>query len=732
MFAAIYLVGNYDWILTDKNLVQINTGSVSELVTGSGQLVNVLDRDTLNDIIIDTSLQAGLSVNLAGRFAVNDGGGGMVDIVESSTVTENTFNIVQCTGVGTLSAVVRDEGTANILRFGGDPTGATDTQALLQSIADDTTLSTVDFGEGNTFLFSLGVKFLSRTGLTLTGNNTVLLTTGTYFDATAKSNIILIEDSDQVNVYGLTFKGSFNDGVTGWLDASTDPTNADVYPGTTEASDGLAIVNTSNVIVRGNRFDSLEVGLRAARFSVGTAWTVSNNDQTSNILIEGNTFFNNRQHFSRTYGSMKGVKFINNDLEYGIVKFSDSGGLGSEGLIVDGNNFVDLMVMFIEGRGVQITNNTFNDFQVAHYFFAGSTFPNETGNEAYDIEDVLITGNNYLYTDGIKAFNGSTFEQLDPRNIMLHGALASNLPAGTVPNHTAITFKDNNIDIQSDLLNTTLGFVVDDERVDTTINLSNFFVDGNFIRYTNSTSTYRLYNLTSGLVDVFGEMSFSDNRIIRGQTADVPMVAVDSSNLNITSIFVADRNTGNFASGGRIFEIDNIKKFVAHGNDLGVNASANSTNGTFDLLVNQFDIQDNVIDRGSAGTAGRFLVLGRGSYSTSVFDDLYGVLKRNTITVADGMFKFDCGTVPTTCKGFIDADSGRIKENNTARWFVFTTGMTANVVFTLTDETAPPANATTSPKWLQDGTVIDSYSGTGGQPIGWVVIAGAFVSRGTF
>jgi hypothetical protein len=31
VFPAIYLVGDYDWVLTDKNLVQINVGSVSEL-----------------------------------------------------------------------------------------------------------------------------------------------------------------------------------------------------------------------------------------------------------------------------------------------------------------------------------------------------------------------------------------------------------------------------------------------------------------------------------------------------------------------------------------------------------------------------------------------------------------------------------------------------------------------------------------------------------------------------
>ena len=125
VFEAIYLVGNYDWVLTDKNLVQINTGSVSELVTGSGQAENVLSRDTLNDAVIDTSLQAGLSINIAERTTGN-GGGAMWDVVLSSTVTENTFDIVQCTGVATLSLVLRIEGEVNVKTFGATGDGATD------------------------------------------------------------------------------------------------------------------------------------------------------------------------------------------------------------------------------------------------------------------------------------------------------------------------------------------------------------------------------------------------------------------------------------------------------------------------------------------------------------------------------------------------------------------------------------------------------------------------------
>jgi hypothetical protein len=159
VFPAIYIVGDYDWVLTDKNLVQINTGSVSELVTGSGQLVNVLARDTLNDAVIDTSLQAGLSTNIAER-TTGSGGGAMWDVVLSSTVTENTFNIVQCTGVATLSLVYRIENsTINVKAIGvvGDDT------------ADDYAAIAAAYNSGAAIVYfpqTLSSRYKIDTGLT--------------------------------------------------------------------------------------------------------------------------------------------------------------------------------------------------------------------------------------------------------------------------------------------------------------------------------------------------------------------------------------------------------------------------------------------------------------------------------------------------------------------------------------------------------------------------------------
>ncbi|MBV1928415.1 MAG: hypothetical protein KUG81_02770, partial [Gammaproteobacteria bacterium] len=94
---------------------------------------------TLAAAVADTGLADGDALNIAERTTGN-GGGAMWDVVLSSTVTENTYNIVQCTGVGTLSIKLRENDNNVIAKqWGAIEDGATDdTDAIGASIEGGT------------------------------------------------------------------------------------------------------------------------------------------------------------------------------------------------------------------------------------------------------------------------------------------------------------------------------------------------------------------------------------------------------------------------------------------------------------------------------------------------------------------------------------------------------------------------------------------------------------------
>ena len=136
VFDDIFISGTYKVVLKNAaNIQQWAADPISEFVTGSGQENNVLSRATLAEAVADNSLSAGLSVNIAERTTGN-GGGGMWDVVLASSVTPNTYNIVQCTGDATLALVLRDGGVGNVVQWGADPTNTVDSQPAIQACID--------------------------------------------------------------------------------------------------------------------------------------------------------------------------------------------------------------------------------------------------------------------------------------------------------------------------------------------------------------------------------------------------------------------------------------------------------------------------------------------------------------------------------------------------------------------------------------------------------------------
>lgn len=104
-----------------------------------GDTIVVYNYATLNDAVISTGLTEGMALNIAERSSGN-GGGAMWDVVLASTVTPNTYNIVQCTGVPTLALVLRMKVPESLLALGlvddwdFETQTGTDNSALYQTI----------------------------------------------------------------------------------------------------------------------------------------------------------------------------------------------------------------------------------------------------------------------------------------------------------------------------------------------------------------------------------------------------------------------------------------------------------------------------------------------------------------------------------------------------------------------------------------------------------------------
>lgn len=93
---------------------------------------------TLAEAIADPGLAEGNTLSIKERTSGN-GGGGTWDVVLASTVTPNTYNIIQSTGVGSLALVLRVGDVINVKQFGAVGDGVVDDTAAMQHCMDTIT-----------------------------------------------------------------------------------------------------------------------------------------------------------------------------------------------------------------------------------------------------------------------------------------------------------------------------------------------------------------------------------------------------------------------------------------------------------------------------------------------------------------------------------------------------------------------------------------------------------------
>lgn len=157
----------FDFRVNERNVTgdAVSASSVTYTPSGStatnvASYLNAQGPDTLNDLVTSTEIVEGMLIYVKERTAGN-GGGAWWKTVFSTSVTENTYNIVQCTGIGTLSIVLSNhsDGIVKAKEWGYIADGTTANQDVvlqfiidLYTTTDNTSGVTIDLGHGSGIL----------------------------------------------------------------------------------------------------------------------------------------------------------------------------------------------------------------------------------------------------------------------------------------------------------------------------------------------------------------------------------------------------------------------------------------------------------------------------------------------------------------------------------------------------------------------------------------------------
>lgn len=199
VFPDIYIVGSNRAVLKDKNDVQIwQEDDIDELTTvGSAKFpknfATLEGGSPSTSAVENTTNVVGDAINAAARTSGNNGGA-MWDVVLTTDVTPNTFNIVIGIGNPLLSFVLRNPTMRNVEEWGAVLDGATDVIPAMQNYADFAKLKdmTLRFPDGD-YLFNSPLD-LSAAGGGDEGHRNLEVICGNEAKFSAANNTINIFD----------------------------------------------------------------------------------------------------------------------------------------------------------------------------------------------------------------------------------------------------------------------------------------------------------------------------------------------------------------------------------------------------------------------------------------------------------------------------------------------------------------------------------------------------------
>jgi len=349
VFDAIYLSGDYDWVLKDKNDVQRNSGSVSEFATASN---SAFDKNfaTLALAKADPNIIAGDAVNLKERTTGN-GGGAMWDVI-AGTGTANGYKIVAHDTLS-LSFVYRVNGPIDAKALGATGDGVTDDSAAMQAAINAAVAG--------------GRKVYLPTGTYLISVPLTADITGFKFFGESEGSAILKADAG--------FTGSY------MLDLGNGTTSRYFNEVRNVAFNGNSVaglvglyfnrVNNQSKIMH-NQFQSLATGIKAENLALANVCCFNkfgDGVNTKHIHLVGEagnswTIFGN--YFTSTGyihmdNSMTDVKIIDNVFDNDAYIVGD-GAIGQRGCQISRNRFENALSTIVDlgfVRGVNVHDNYF-------------------------------------------------------------------------------------------------------------------------------------------------------------------------------------------------------------------------------------------------------------------------------------------------------------------------------------------------------------------------------------
>lgn len=243
-------VSFYAWDGTKYSVLSLS--EVNQLQTP------VLNFPDLATAVASTNIGVGDALNLAERIAGN-GGGAMWDVVLASTVTPNTFNIVQCTGISSLALALRVGAFADAKEFGTAGDGVTDDSGAFQAALNsgkpvnleyndtyDTTELTLNSNSGISGDSVLGSRINTDTGITVNGAFTEISNIST--GASEAGNPAITYTGNGFNYFGNLIKDSRTSGPTGIsIDAIETKLDRNYLNGNWDGNDATAGGNGVNI-----------------------------------------------------------------------------------------------------------------------------------------------------------------------------------------------------------------------------------------------------------------------------------------------------------------------------------------------------------------------------------------------------------------------------------------------------------------------------------------------------